>query len=614
MGDPLSPSVASTWFVVLPDSDAAADVGARARPHASQELAHPSGRPWLLGRWPPEALTVGDCADTRVAVLGEHRVTAGEAERAAANARGSAAALGRFATAWPGSFHLVASVAGQVRVQGTVTGVRRVFLGRTGPVTVAGDRADVVADLLGKELDERRLAVELLTTGLLHPLSGHPLWHGVERLPGDHWLLLAPDGRSRRVRRWSPPDPVVPLAEGATALAEALTAAVGVRTRGRPLVTADLGGLDSTAVCCVAARGTARVVAYTAATRDPLGDDVHWARRTVAALGNVEHHLIPAERVPLTYDGLGAPGDHLDAPCLMTVDRNRRMSLLELAAARGSTLHLTGLGGDELLWGSAAHLHTMVRARPAAALHRLRGYIAKYGWSRRRVLRQLLDRRSYGAWLTGVAADLRRPQTEVRDPLLEWCVPPRLPPWATPDAVDAVRELILAEAPDAEPLAPGLGHGTHRELATMDLTSRFARYINQASVPLGVVCSAPYHDDRVVEACLAVRPWERITPYRYKPLVVEAMRGIVPEESRTRSTKANATLEGEVGLRRHRDRLLALCEESRLGQLGLVDVPLLREWCARPLSADLESDLLHPTVACEVWLRSREAAPSRTTS
>ncbi|MEE1943204.1 lasso peptide isopeptide bond-forming cyclase [Streptomyces sp. TRM 70361] len=604
----LSPARAPAWFVVLPDSDAASDIGARARTHASRELAHPSGRPWLLGRWPRDTLTVGDGRGARVAVLGEHRVTDGEAARAAAAAADSPAAFDRLTAAWPGSFHLLASAAGRTRVQGGVTGVRRVFHGATtGPVTVAGDRADVVADLLGGELDETRLAVQLLTAGLLHPFSGRPLWRGVERLPGDHCLLLEPDGRARRLRRWSAPEPAVPLAEGAAALARALTEAVEVRTRGRTLVTADLGGLDSTAVCCTAARGPARVVAYTAATHDPLGDDVHWARRTVAALGSgVEHHLVPAERIPLSYDGLGSPGGLLDAPCLMTVDHDRRMSLLRLAAERGSALHLTGLGGDELLGGSAAHLHAMIRTRPLAALHRLRGYAAKYGWSRRQALRQLADRRSYPAWLRGVAADLRRPQPAERQPLLEWCAPPRLPPWVTADAADAVRDLLRAEASAVRPLAPG--HGAHRELVTMDLLSRFTRHVNQLSVPLGVVCSAPYYDDRVVEAALAVRPQDRITPYRYKPLIVEAMRGIVPEASRTRATRANATLEEVAGQRRHRDRLLALCEDSRLGRLGLVDPAELRRWCARPLSPEGESELLHPTVACEVWLRSREAA------
>ena len=95
------------------------------------------------------------------------------------------------------------------------------------------------------------------------------------------------------------------MAEGAAVLREALSDAVDARVRGRELVSCDLGGVDSTSVCCLAARLEASVVAYTAATRDPMADDVAWAGRTVAALGTVEHHVIPAEEMPLVFQGVG---------------------------------------------------------------------------------------------------------------------------------------------------------------------------------------------------------------------------------------------------------------------------------------------------------------------
>src|SRR5439155_18583858 len=96
-----------------------------------------------------------------------------------------------------------------------------------------------------------------------------------------------------------------------------------------------------------------------------------------------------------------------------------------------------------------------------------------------------------------------------------------------------------AEAGDARPLAPG--RGQHRELETMRFLSRMARQFDHIVAPMGVTLAAPYYDDRVIEAGLAVRPEERITPERYKPLILEAMRGIVPDESLARQTKANGT-------------------------------------------------------------------------
>ncbi len=188
--------------------------------------------------------------------------------------------------------------------------------------------------------------------------------------------------------------------------------------------------------------------------------------------------------------------------------------------------------------------------------------------------------------------------------MFTWGTPPRLPPWATAEAVEAAREEIRRQAAQAQSL--GDGHGVHRELAGMHSVTRFARHVRQMSEPLGIAFTAPYYDDRLVEIALAVRHGERATPWRYKPLITEATRGVVPEVSRGRTTKAHAALEEETGLRTHRPSLLALCENPRLARLGLIDPDTLRQWRLRPLAADMESALLHPTVGCEVWLRSSE--------
>jgi asparagine synthase (glutamine-hydrolysing) len=181
----------------------------------------------------------------------------------------------------------------------------------------------------------------------------------------------------------------------------------------------------------------------------------------------------------------------------------------------------------------------------------------------------------------------------------------------TPDAVAAVRDVIRDAARTAQPLAAT--RGQHVELEAMRSTSRMVRQLGQMAARSGVCLAAPYYDDRVVEAGLAVRPQDRITPWRYKPLIVEAMRGVVPEESLSRHTKDEGSHDVEAGLRENRAELLALCEDSRLARLGLVDPDALREVCRRPLPPSLQFDALYQTVACELWLRTLQgvaAVPS----
>ncbi|MDQ3764676.1 MAG: lasso peptide isopeptide bond-forming cyclase [Actinomycetota bacterium] len=594
-----------SWFVVLPDTEAARPVATVLGIRAFQQIDHVSGRPWLLGCWPQAAVTVAEARQAKIALIGQHAMTSAELTEVADRTR-TVTDLDRLAQSLVGSSHLVGSVAGQVRVQGTVTGIRRVFHARSGGMTVAADRADVLAWLLDASLDDDRLAVHLLDPPILYPLAGQPVWHGVALLPSDSYLVLNDDGRYHQHKWWSPPEPVVPMAEGAPALRDALSAAVGARVRGRDLVSCDLGGLDSTAVCCVAAHSEAKVVAYTAASQDPMADDVYWASRTVAGLDNVEHHVIPQAHMPLVYHGLEGMEDQLDEPCAAATDRDRWLVIAREAGARGSRLHLTGFGGDELLYGSLAHLHSLLRTHPLLAKRQLRGFAVKYRWPRGRMLSQLWDRSTYSQWLARVGDDLTSPPAPLEEPLLDWGFQPRLPPWVTPAGAEAARKLIRDEVSDVQPLAKG--RGQHRELETMRFISRIARQLDQMAARFGVTLAAPYYDDRVVEAGLAVRPQERITPWQYKPLITEAMRGVVPETSRTRQTKANGTCDEDTGLRQNRAALLALWEDSRLARRGLVDAVALREMCIRPMPSQLQIGVLYQTVACEMWLRTLDGA------
>lgn len=606
----MMPAVPS-WLVVLPDHPAAAAVAARLRGHATDGLDHPSGRPWLLGRWPDAALASGGAGRTRLAVLGQHATTAATLDRAAARVRHHAD-VDRLGASLIGSVHLLASIDGEVRAQGTVTGIRRLYTADVDGMPCLADRADVLAWLTGAALDEPRLAVHLLEPPILYPVTGAPVWRGVEAVPTDHHVVLTADGRIHRHRWWHPPPAARPLADGAEALRDALCAAVDTRVAGRSLVSADLGGVDSTAVCCVAARTASTVAAFTAASHDPLADDVAWAERTARHLPAIEHHVVPADEMPLVYAGVSALTDVLDEPCSVTVDRHRWLTIAERAVARGSDLHLVGFGGDELLYGSVARVRDALRDRPRQATRHLRGFAAKYRWPRRRVLAQLADRRSYRRWLADVGDAVARPAPLRDEPLLAWGFEPRVPPWATPDAAGAVRDRIRDAAAGVDP--PDAGHGGLRELETMRFVSRLTRQFTQMAATRGLTMAAPYYDDRVIEAALSVGPLDRVTPWAYKPLIHTAMRGIVPDASLGRATKANGTVDEEPGLRRHRAEVQALWSGSRLAELGLVDAGALRDVCAGPLPPQLADGVLYQTIACEVWLRSLEAGTGAATA
>jgi len=140
--------------------------------------------------------------------------------------------------------------------------------------------------------------------------------------------------------------------------------------------------------------------------------------------------------------------------------------------------------------------------------------------------------------------------------------------------------------------------------------ARGARHYDQVARGIGVSTSSPFYDDKVVTVALAVEPQHRLNPWLYKPLIVEALRGVVPAPSLERTTKADWSVAHARGQRTNRDKLLAIAEDSRLERLGLIDAEALRTLARKPLSREFHPGIFDPTAGCERWLRSLEATPT----
>ncbi len=604
------------WFVVLPDAAAAAPVAAVVRPAAVHEIEHPSGRPWLLGNWAAEEMAVGAATGVKVAVLGQHDLDAERLHRVARSV-GSVSDLNTFAGTIDGSVHLMASAAGRVRVQGTLTGLRRVFHTRLGHCDLASDRPDVLAHLTDAALDTDVLAYHLLSPSMLGPITHRSLWRGVSGLPPRDYLVLDDAERpARTVRWWRPPAPTVPLSEGAELFGEALSRAVDVRARTAVHVSSDLGGFDSTTLCCLAAR-RGPVVACTIGAHDPAVDDLPWARHTVDVVPGITHVVLAGRQLPAAYDGLSRLDEPPDAPNFTHVARACYTALWRSATRHREDgfrehgvhehgVHFAGLGGDEVAGGTLNHVYDMLRT-PWTSRRSLRGFMARGRWPLRSMAALWWDRRSYGRWLAEEVADkLLLPLPSTFAPPHRWGDPSRMPPWASAEAVASVRATLRELADAAEPWSPH--HGQHGDLDMLFGTAQDARYIAHAARRFGITLALPYYDDRVVEAALSIRTPERVTPWAYKPLLTAATKGLIPDSVFARTTKAEGSHGLHTGWSANRSRLLALFDESLLATSGLIDVEELHRAFRAPLAAFDDSHIFDSTLGCETWLRSHADA------
>ncbi|MFC7326822.1 asparagine synthase-related protein [Marinactinospora rubrisoli] len=576
---------------------------------AAQVFTHASGRPWLIGSWPPGEVTVAGAGTAMIAVFG--RCSASAAELAALIRDTPDIGLIQHRTrTLAGSFHLVASIAGTVWARGAASGTRRLFHARIRGATVAADRADVLARLGDAAIDERALALRLVTPAPAPPLEERSVWRDVHSVPPDHALVLAPGATVRMARWWRAPEAALSLAEGADRVADALGGAVATCAADGGVVSADLsGGLDSTALCFLAARTGVRLVTHRWGAADAGNDDAVWARRARAALVRAEHQITGTQRLSPWFSGLVEPRLPLDEPFRWVRGIARVPEITASLVEAGSRLHLSGLGADELFTGTALYLHDLLRVRPWAAVRAARGFRALHRWPLDATARALVGHDSYRAAYDRAGRALTDPVPRPHDPHLGWILPARLPAWATDDAAALAREAVRDAAESAAPLAATRGrHATLAAVRTSGVTLRSLAVLYRAA---GVSLAAPYLDDTVVHAVLAVRPEEQCTPFRYKPLLAEALRGVLPDGLLARRTKGDFSADAFAGLRYNRPDLVALTEDLRLARLGLVDPVGLREAITGVHPSATTLSQMEATLGVEAWLRSTQVDPGR---
>ncbi|MEI5011941.1 albusnodin/ikarugamycin family macrolactam cyclase [Streptomyces sp. PmtA] len=511
----------------------------------------------------------------------------------------------------PGSYLTVVRSQRTVRVTGDRAGIHTVYWLHDGEEVLWSTSATVLAAYRGATPDINRLLAGISVTGV-DPLGSASYFPGVHRLRPGHALVLEPN-RAPRTETVPRTHTARRPAEGAHELAEHLPAAVHRRAETGP-VSADLsGGVDSSIVTSLAASRTPLLaVTYT----DGLlaeQDDVRYARRIAEAAGAITHVEVDG-----TAHGVGH-FDQLEDPEGLPVTDVPSLSLgllaikqtqLAPAVAHGSRGHLTGRGGDNVLDSIPLSMVDLARAgNRRAAVSR----ITAYARARRAPVHSALAQAARTVRITqpralaDLAAQLRgrapTPRQGYMQPaqLLTWCGLLPSASWLTPTGCHTVAQLVHEQTAVADPDAlPG---EVHERAALERMGEEHATYDQIARQLWGLPIHAPYLDNLVVDACLAVPGWQRWVPGDFKPLARAALTGTVPDVLLQRRTKTPMTGSLHLGLRTNHRTLRSILIGSRLAQAGLVDpVPILAalDGAARGEIAPLGA--LHYLVVTELWL------------
>jgi asparagine synthase (glutamine-hydrolysing) len=358
------------------------------------------------------------------------------------------------------------------------------------------------------------------------------LFSGIKRVPMYEAWRVGRDGRVRRTQTFVPLAGAEPAARGrdlVEPVREALRVAVRRSIEGHARAGVMVsGGVDSSALLAVACdlqrRGdvTTNVEAFAWDYETHYGDDRPYLRSLARHLG-VEPHLTrppdAAAVVSSSFVADGMPYHGPGAPLLAALSRGTR--------ERGTTVVLTGIGGDDVLDGEPDLFADLVRhgralralvyaarlrgpmmggvawraeqylVRPIVRdlvpgmvrrLRRKRAFLARYPWAGPRLLRYLDT--AAGCWSRS-------------EPRLDWSA--------------AKRFEVMARSPYLLQVCIGRA---------------------QEEAILGCIRRDPFYDEDFMRMVASLPPLSLMHGHFRRGLLRDAMRGLVPNDVRRRETKA----------------------------------------------------------------------------
>jgi asparagine synthase (glutamine-hydrolysing) len=573
----------------------------------------------LYGDWHPADVRRAEHERGRLLVLGHCLAGAERVRRDFAEAmeRGDLSSLSR----WPGACLRLVIRPGEMLALTDIAGQFPLYYSQRDGETVVASHAGLLAERHHRSPDPITLAARLACPGVLPLWGGRSPYQDVSRAGGGEVLRVTAGGPCVRASD-APTAGRLSRREGAEALRSALTHAVELRSGSGP-VTADLsGGLDSTSLAFLAARHSpspVRTVTYHQPLA-PAGDLVY-----ALAFARLDDRIRPAvvhgDDDTLPFRALGGsvrwpfgrhphPATDEPAPGLLAWQR----SLTRLTAHAPAGVHLTGEGGDAILGAPPSYLAEPARARRLGGLLRHCGAQARLrhtstaGLAIRAVR---LAQADPARQLVRLSRRLRTPEpTQLTwpDAVSWWPFSGIAAGWLTPGVRDRLAE-VAADPATHRAIRPGLGPAGTASVTELRHSAEAQRHLRELGHHVGVRVHAPFLDDAVVRAGLAVTAEQRADPHVSKPLLRSALAGLVPGPLFDRRTKGDYTAEEYRGARSAAPAIRGLLADSRLAALGVIEPAAVRATLDRFFTgAPVPLAGIGWMLATEVWLRTLDRA------
>jgi asparagine synthase (glutamine-hydrolysing) len=479
-----------------------------------------------------------------------------------------------------GSYNIIIRDEIGIHIFTDVAGLKPIYYSLYKHYIVYSSCSVALRELTGAEISQNWLATNLICPGIRDLVHTQSPFDGVKSVPPGYVLQILPESVTCR-KYWSEPQGDGDFLETAQKLRERLIAAVEGRACLYGSITSDLsGGMDSTSLSLIAARklATQGRKLHTITVKSTSADgneDLVWAQHAINLCSSIQPTIIDTQEfLPPFSDLESIP--LIDEPSEIVISITKFRHMMEIVRKQKSRLHMNGEGGDAVLLASHAYLIDLFRRTQFKIFIR-----HAYGWARVFRCSPLsiinctvkLSTTSYNAWLTQQAQRLierREAKNSIFELLLAWSSPPQGINLYTKEAVYLVASELKKYSTIATPFLGG--RGQHSSISGIHGIAYRARGMQQIAETYDVNLEFPYLDPPVVDACLQAKVEQRTTPFRYKPLLYEALRQDLPDSVLTRSTKVAYSSDIYVGIKKNLAYLNELFSNSQLSAMGLINL------------------------------------------
>lgn len=368
------------------------------------------------------------------------------------------------------------------------------------------------------------------------------VWRGIERVPQSHWMIM--DRSGRRVQRYYAVPEEVTLhyrreEDYVDHYRSVLIEAVRRTARShRPLAIAVSGGLDSSAIYCIADRleREGRLPAPGLQGYALAGEEGTDAYELPYARAAAEHCGRTLVEAPLFLPPIDWFINRARAECDVPIPYNGAMSIgIEQRAKQdGSVVFLNGTGGDQWLDGTAEYYAEFARAFDVAGFAgALLRDVRVQGWRTTLPLALRLGASPFVPRALRLAVRRHRRERRYRDPAdMFWM----RPEWR--ERLLDIEAAFVADLPEA-PRAQGNWNRVYSPYNT------FVRdLIGRQRARFGIESRDPMFSRGFIEFCASAPKALFREGETTKVLHRKAMRGILPDRIVDRMTKAEFSVPG----------------------------------------------------------------------